>query len=189
MVLTFAQKHDLDKLTQAYLYHEKDKIICFKAPTGFGMSFMASEFISKVFGIEGAQPQKTESVFLTISNVGFSGQLTNKLKQCQEFHLEFTNYEIEFIQSLLNNEKKTILLFSLSKAIIDTRKIRAIMKICANYLNIVIFQNNNEQFKLELNISDSNLTGKNGRFLFLKNQEQIHNNDLYRRVSQYKEVN
>ena len=48
----------------------------------------------------------------------------------------------------------------------------------ANYMNIAIFRNNNEQFKLILNIVDYNLTDKNINFLFLKNQEQIHNNEF-----------
>ena len=178
MVLTPAQKHAVDKLTWAYIHHDKHKIICFKAPTGFGKAFMSSEFISRIFEIEIAQPQKTGIVFLTKSNAEFSGQLTNKFKQCQKFHLEFINHKIEFIQSFLNNEKKTIILFSLSKAIIDNREISAIMKIYANYMNIDIFQNNNAQFKLELNIADSNLTDKSTNFLFLKNQEQIHNNEF-----------
>ena len=106
MVLTPAQKHAVDKLTQAYLNHDKDKIICFKAPTGSGKTFMASEFISRVFGIEASQPKKTVIVFLTISNAELPKQLTNKLKQYKKFHHGFTNYEIEFIQSPSNSDKK-----------------------------------------------------------------------------------
>ena len=128
MVLTLIQKHAVDKLVQTYLDHDKNKIICFKAVTWFGLVFMASEFILGNFGIEVAHPQKTGIVFLTISNFGFSRQFTNKLKLFKKFHLEFTNYEIEFMQSFLNNEKKTSTLFSLSKAIIDNSEIREIMK-------------------------------------------------------------
>ena len=106
MVLTPAQKHAVDKLTQAYLDHDKQNIICFKAPTGSGKTFMASEFISRVFGIEASQPQKTVIVFLTISNAELPRQLTNKLKQYQKFHHGFTNYEIEFIQSPSNSDKR-----------------------------------------------------------------------------------
>ena len=106
MILTPAQKHAVDKLTQAYLSHNKNKIICFKAPTGSGKSFMASEFISRIFGIESSQPQKTVIVFLTISNAELPRQLTNKLKQYQKFHQGFTNYEIEFIQSPSSSDRK-----------------------------------------------------------------------------------
>ena len=105
MILTPAQKYAVDKLMQAYLDQDHDRIICFKAPTGSGKTFMASEFISRVFGIESSHLQKTVIVFLTISNAELPRQLSNKLKKYQKFH-HFTNYEIEFIQSPSKSDKR-----------------------------------------------------------------------------------
>ena len=104
MILTLTQENAVNRLIEAYLDHDNDRIICFKAPVGSGKTFMISEFTTRIFEIEASQPQKTIIVFLTISTAHLPKQLANKLNEYKQFHRgNFVDYEIKFID--YSNEK------------------------------------------------------------------------------------
>ena len=65
MKLTKSQKRAVNRLLEAYLNHDKEKVVCFKAPTGSGKTFMASEFIARILGKAASINQKTIVVFMT----------------------------------------------------------------------------------------------------------------------------
>ena len=103
MALTFTQENAVTELIEAYHQSsDEDKIVCFKAPTGSGKTFMASEFISYVLSF---REERIIVVFMTISTAELPKQLATKLKQYQEYHL-FKDYEIKFIDSPSKNNKK-----------------------------------------------------------------------------------
>ena len=140
MVLTPAQKKAVDKLTKEYLglTKKEEKIVCFKAPTGSGKTFMASEFISRVLEFEYSSPQKTIVFFLTISNSELPRQLERKLKEYQNFH-RFHNYKIEFIDSPSNNgNKKTE---ELKEFVLEDNKVY-VLGISSFGKNTLFYQNN-----------------------------------------------
>ncbi len=101
MILTNSQKKAVDLLFERFLKREKDKFCYFKAPTGSGKTFMASEFISRVFGYNLGDNNKKVFVFATVSNADLPKQLTNKLNDYKKFH-EFNDYKIEYINSPTN---------------------------------------------------------------------------------------
>ena len=107
MQLTQSQNIALNKLINAFNNRTKCKIASFKAPTGAGKTFIASEFISRVFANEIDNKKKTIFVVATISNASLPKQFARKLNEYKKFH-EFQNYKIEFIQSpSISKNKKT----------------------------------------------------------------------------------
>lgn len=98
MQLTKSQNNAVSKLFNKYLNREEYKLTSFKAPTGSGKTFMASELISRIFAEELGKKIKTVIVFATISNAELPKQLTKKLEIYKKFH-EFNNYKIEYIYS------------------------------------------------------------------------------------------
>lgn len=98
MQLTTSQKRMVDKLLSAFFAKQNYKFASFKAPTGAGKTFMASEFISRVFLNELGNSKKTIFVVATISNAELPKQFFRKLNKYKKYH-EFTNYKIEYIQS------------------------------------------------------------------------------------------
>ncbi len=103
MILTSTQEKAVAKLIKAYhKSSNEDKIVCFKAPTGSGKTFMASEFISYVLS---CSEEKVIVVFMTISTAELPKQLATKLEQYKDYHL-FKDYEIKFIDSPSKNNKK-----------------------------------------------------------------------------------
>ena len=103
MVLTPTQKKAVDKLINAYHgSSNEDKIVCFKAPTGSGKTFMASEFISYVLS---CSEERVIIIFMTISAAELPKQLATKLEQYRKYHA-FSDYKIEFIDSPSKGELK-----------------------------------------------------------------------------------
>ena len=101
MILTRVQADAVKELIQAYKKNKKNEVICFKAPTGSGKTFMASEFIYRIFQEE--QNGNVVIVFLTISHAELPKQLADKLEEYKRFHREdYLNYEVEFIDSPSN---------------------------------------------------------------------------------------
>ena len=98
MDLTKSQKKAVNRLLKAYLNCNKEKVVCFKAPTGSGKTFMASEFIAHILGEAASLKQKTIVVFMTLSSAELPRQLEIKLHKYRQFH-SFKNYKIEFIDS------------------------------------------------------------------------------------------
>lgn len=98
MQLTKSQKNTVSKLFAKYLNRDEYKLTSFKAPTGSGKTFMASELISRIFSEEFDKKKKTVIVFATISNAELPKQLSKKLESYKKFH-EFNNYKIEYIYS------------------------------------------------------------------------------------------
>ncbi|MGL5590571.1 MAG: DEAD/DEAH box helicase [Metamycoplasmataceae bacterium] len=106
MQLTKSQKNAVSKLFNKYLNRREYKLTSFKAPTGSGKTFMASELISRIFAEEFINGKKTIIVFATISNAELPKQLAKKLEKYKKFH-EFNNYKIEYIYSpSVANSKK-----------------------------------------------------------------------------------
>ena len=98
MQLTKSQNNAVSKLFVKFLNRGEYNLASFKAPTGSGKTFMASELISRIFSEEFGKKKKTVIVFATISNAELPKQLTKKLESYQKFH-EFNNYKIEYIYS------------------------------------------------------------------------------------------
>lgn len=98
MQLTPSQNRYVNKLIDAFDKKENYKFASFKAPTGAGKTFMASEFISRVFAKEFVTDKKTIFVVATISNAELPKQFSKKLNIYKQFH-EFNNYNIEYIES------------------------------------------------------------------------------------------
>ena len=105
MTLTKSQKWAVDKMLDAYSKRAKVKRAWFKAPTGSGKTFMASEFISRVLGEWAGSGRKTIVVFMTISTAELPKQLATKLKDYRKYH-NFKKYNIEFIDSPSKSQKK-----------------------------------------------------------------------------------
>ena len=105
MNLTRSQKWAVKKMLDAYAKRTKIKRAWFKAPTGSGKTFMASEFISRILGGWIGSGRKTVVVFMTISTAELPKQLATKLKEYQKYH-RFKNYKIEFIDSPSKSQKK-----------------------------------------------------------------------------------
>ena len=101
MILTKVQANAVEELVQAYKKNIEGETICFKAPTGSGKTFMASEFIYRIFQEE--QNEKVVIVFLTISQAELPKQLADKLEEYKRFHREdYLDYDVEFIDSPSN---------------------------------------------------------------------------------------
>ena len=98
MRLTKSQKKAVNRLFEAYLNRDKEKVVCFKAPTGSGKTLMASEFIAYILGKAASIKQKIIVVFMTLSSAELPRQLEIKLLKYRKFH-KFKNYNIEFIDS------------------------------------------------------------------------------------------
>ncbi len=99
MQLTNSQNRVVSKLFNKYLKRQEYKFVSFKAPTGSGKTFMASELISRIFSEEyGKNKTKTVIVFATVSNAELPKQLSLKLENYKKYH-EFKNYTIEYIFS------------------------------------------------------------------------------------------
>ncbi|MGL4616627.1 MAG: DEAD/DEAH box helicase, partial [Mycoplasmoidaceae bacterium] len=105
--LTKSQKNSVSKLFNKYLNRHEYKFTSFKAPTGSGKTFMASELISKIFAAEFGNEKKTVIVFATISNSELPKQLAKKLEIYKKFH-HFKNYKIEYIYSPSTSKKNKI---------------------------------------------------------------------------------
>ena len=103
MQLTKKQNFYVNKLIEAFDNKHKGewyKIVSFIAPTGAGKTFMASEFISRVFAKEFGNNKKTIFVVATISNADLPKQLAKKLNKYKDKHFHtFDNYKIEYIES------------------------------------------------------------------------------------------
>lgn len=115
MQLTKSQNNAVSKLFNKYLNRDEYKLTSFKAPTGSGKTFMASELISRIFSEEFNKKKKTVIVFATISNAELPKQLTKKLESYKKFH-EFNNYKIEYIyspSSAMTNKMEDIKEFNL----------------------------------------------------------------------------
>ena len=98
MQLTKSQNDAVSKLFVKYLNRDEYNLTSFKAPTGSGKTFMASELISRIFSEELGKKKKTVIIFATISNAELPKQLAKKLENYKKFH-EFNNYKIEYIYS------------------------------------------------------------------------------------------
>ena len=98
MKLTKSQNIVVKKLLKAFFNKHINKFVSFKAPTGAGKTFMASEFISKIFANELSNAKKTIFVVATVSNANLPRQFAKKLENYKKYH-EFNNYKIEYIQS------------------------------------------------------------------------------------------
>ncbi|MGL4343422.1 MAG: DEAD/DEAH box helicase [Metamycoplasmataceae bacterium] len=99
MKLTNSQYKAVSQLFDKYLTrNSNDKISSFKAPTGSGKTFMASELISRMFSDKIGKEQKTIVVFATVSNSELPKQLARKLNEYKKYH-DFNNYSIEYIHS------------------------------------------------------------------------------------------
>ena len=99
MILTKSQNRVVSKLFNKYLERKECNFSSFKAPTGSGKTFMASELISRIFSEEyGKNIAKTVVVFATVSNAELPKQLSLKLEKYKKYH-QFNNYTIEYIFS------------------------------------------------------------------------------------------
>lgn len=98
MQLTKSQNNSVNKLIKAFDKKEEHKYASFKAPTGAGKTFMASEFVSRIFAKEIGNDKKTIFVIATISNAELPKQFAKKMNIYKKFH-EFNNYKIEYIES------------------------------------------------------------------------------------------
>ena len=68
MKLTKSQAVAVNKMLEAYSNRKKEKRAWFKAPTGSGKTFMASEFISHVLGGWAASNRKNNYCFYDYIN-------------------------------------------------------------------------------------------------------------------------
>ena len=98
MQLTTSQNNSVKKLIKAFDNKEEYKFSSFKAPTGAGKTFMASEFVSRIFAKEIGSDKKTIFVIATISNAELPKQFFKKMNIYKKFH-EFHDYKIEYIES------------------------------------------------------------------------------------------
>lgn len=98
MQLTKSQNKSVNKLIDAFDKRKNYKHASFKAPTGAGKTFMASEFVSRIFSKEIGSDKKTIFVIATISNAELPKQFAKKMNTYKKFH-EFNNYKIEYIES------------------------------------------------------------------------------------------
>ncbi len=104
MQLTKSQNRVVSKLFNKYLKRGEHDSCSFKAPTGSGKTFMASELISRIFSEEyGKNITKTIIVFATVSNAELPKQLSLKLENYKKYH-DFKNYKIEYIFSPSDNK-------------------------------------------------------------------------------------
>ncbi len=98
MKLTNSQKKAVEKLYNAYLKRSEEKMSYFKAPTGSGKTFMASELISRIFSSNSLNGVKTIIIVATISNAELPRQFSKKLNSYKGFH-DFNSYTVEHITS------------------------------------------------------------------------------------------
>ncbi len=103
MELTNSQSSSVEKLMKAFSNRESNKRVYFKAPTGSGKTFMASEFISRALFECFATGKKAMVVVATISNAELPKQFTKKLNQYKGYH-EFNSYDVEHINSPSNTK-------------------------------------------------------------------------------------
>ena len=107
MQLTRSQNRVVSKLFNKYLERKEYNFSSFKAPTGSGKTFMASELISRIFSEEhGKTITKTVIVFATVSNAELPKQLSLKLEKYKKYH-QFNNYKIEYIFSPSSKSNKS----------------------------------------------------------------------------------
>ncbi len=98
MILTTSQQKIVDKLFHSFINYKENKNCYLKAPTGSGKTFMASEFISRVFSHNKSRNKKTMIIIATVSNAELPKQFANKLLDYKKYH-EYQKYNIEYIQS------------------------------------------------------------------------------------------
>ena len=120
MQLTPSQKEVVQKLFNAFKEKDNYKFASFKAPTGSGKTFMASEFISRVFATEIASFKKTVFVVATISNAELPKQFARKLKDYKKYH-SFNNYIVEYIES--PSTRKTAKVESIPEFFLEDNKV------------------------------------------------------------------
>ncbi len=105
MKLTNSQSKAVNQLLESFENRENTRNIYFKAPTGSGKTFMASEFISRVLFKSIAEGRKAIFIFATVSNAELPLQLTNKLNGYKKYH-DFSTYEVNYINSPSKNNLK-----------------------------------------------------------------------------------
>lgn len=109
MQLTPSQSRAVDKLEEAYNYRGVNKNAYFKAPTGSGKTFMASELISRILEDSVSSGIKTIVIVATISNAELPASFAKKLKNYKNSHA-FKNYTIEHIKSPSDSKVKNSVL-------------------------------------------------------------------------------
>lgn len=110
MQLTPSQAKAVDKLHEAYTNRNVNKNAYFKAPTGSGKTFMASELISRILEDSVSEGNKTIVIVATISNAELPASFAKKLHEYKNSH-EFQNYSIEHVKSPSDSKiKNTVLI-------------------------------------------------------------------------------
>ncbi len=140
MQLTTSQRKIVKKLIDAFDNREKSDFVSFKAPTGAGKTFMASEFISKVFTKELGNNKKTIFIVATISSAKLPKQFAKKLTDYKKYH-EFNNYKIEYIKSPTSGDSIKRNLEDIKDFVLEDNKV-FVFGISSFGKNTLFYQNN-----------------------------------------------
>lgn len=100
MNLTKSQQKAVDKLFQKFISGANK--VEFKAPTGSGKTFMATNLISKIFSLN---KDKTMILVGTISDAELPKSFYRKINEYKKF-LDYQNFSVEFLESPSKENKK-----------------------------------------------------------------------------------